>query len=348
MHTDACLFSHLPLRRILLATIVTSLLFGGSIGHAQEGEGFAISVSPNPANASDPLVVTVTGFASCPHVLDPVVLDGVVEVGLFLYCPILPPAVPFTVHKLLDPLPAGIWDVRLLFLDLPVHPPPIAASVSLTVTDPRFSVRLVPSPATEEDSVVAVITGEASCPFLLPPEIELGRIRLGVFEGGLCDPPGPVGPFQVDQSLGQLEVGEYLVELFFDDQRVAESDLMVLPAGYCVPAETNLCLNQGRFRVEATWTTPAGLTGPARAVEETDDSGLFWFSNPSNLELLVKVLDGCARDHPRYWFFAAGATNLGVSIEVIDTETGAVSNYFSPVGQRFEAITDTAAFATCP
>ncbi len=346
MHTDSRPPGCPSLRRILLATTIASLLYGGSVG-AQES--FTISVSPNPATSTDPLVVTLTGLASCPHVLDPVVLDGVVEVGLFLYCTGLAPAVPFTIHMLLDPLPAGIWDVRLLFLDLPGYPPPVAASTSLTVTDPRFSVRLAPSPATEEDSVVAAITGEASCPFLSPPEIEQGRIRLGVFEGGICDPPPPIGPFQIDQDLGQLETGEYLVELFFEDQRVAESDLLVLPAGACVPGETTLCLNRGRFRVEATWTTPGGLTGPARAVEETDDSGLLWFFNPGNIELVVKVLDACDLDgFHSFWVFAAGLTDVGVSLQVTDTETGAMVDYSSAVGRRFETITDTAAFATCP
>ncbi len=347
MHADA--YASQPLSRIATALVAALLLCGGSAAHAQEDD-FHISVSPNPATTSDPLVVTVTAADAvpCAQVLDPVVVDGIVWVPLTLFCP-LPPWEPFPVHLLLDPLPPGIWDVRLTAADLPVHPPAVIDAVSLTVTDPRFSVRLAPSPASEEDEVVAEVAGEGSCPFLWPPpEIEPGRIRLRVTEGGICDPPPPVGPFLLEQNLGRLEPGDYLVELFFGDLRVAENELLVLPAGSCVPGETTLCLNRGRFRVEATWTVPAGRSGPARALEVTDDSGLFWFSSPGNLELLVKVLDGCALTYPRFWVFAAGATNLGVTIVVTDTETGAVSDYANPPGRRFVTITDTDAFATCP
>ncbi len=341
MHTDADPSGY---PSWIFVAWAVALLFGGSAGHAQEGDDFGISVSPNPATTSDPLVVTVTvpDDVHCGQVLDPIVVEGIVWVPFTQQgtCD------PFPVHLLLDPLPPGIWDVRLSAADLPVHPPAVIDSVSVTVTDPRYSVRLAPSPATAEDVVVAEIAGEGTCPMLVPPEIEPGRIRLGVIEHELCG--SPVQPFVTEQILGQLEPGEYLVELFFWDSRVAESTLLVLPAGSCVPGETVLCLNRGRFRVEATWTTPAGLTGPARAVEEADDSGLFWFSDPNNIELLVKVLDACALAYPRYWVFAGGATNLGVSIVVTDSETGAVSEYLNPVGQRFEAVTDTAAFATCP
>jgi hypothetical protein len=51
-----------------------------------------------------------------------------------------------------------------------------------------------------------------------------------------------------------------------------------------LPGATTLCLNDGRFKVEAAWTTLAGLTGPGVAVEETADTGRFWFFSPNNLD----------------------------------------------------------------
>lgn len=115
----------------------------------------------------------------------------------------------------------------------------------------------------------------------------------------------------------------------------------------CTPTATAMCLNHDRFMVEARWTTPDGQSGTARAVKVTEDTGYLWFFNPSNVELVVKVLDGCGIDH-RYWVFAGGLTNVAVELSVSDTQEGDVSNYFSSQNSPFSPIQDTDAFATCP
>src|SRR5436305_1038981 len=61
-----------------------------------------------------------------------------------------------------------------------------------------------------------------------------------------------------------------------------------------VPTGTTLSLNQNRFRVAATWRTPGGQTGSGQAVQLTDETGYFWFFTPSNVEMVVKVLNGRA------------------------------------------------------
>ncbi|MCP3957972.1 MAG: hypothetical protein GY719_08980 [bacterium] len=206
---------------------------------------------------------------------------------------------------------------------------------------------LSPSPATDEDEVTAHIGGFGTAPFVDMIEIEPGRIGLHVIECGVCDPPAPIGNFVIDQELGQLEAGDYEVELFYETQRVAESFLQVVPAGGCLPGNTVLCLNDGRFRVEATWTTPLGEEGPARAVEETVDTGLFWFFDAANIELVVKVLDACDTEFETFWVFAGGLTDVGVTLTVTDMEVDETVTYENPLGRVFETITDTAAFATC-
>ncbi len=335
------------LRPIVFAVLAVALLAGASAGRAQEDEGFYISVSPNPATTGDPLVVTVNaGFDGCSYLLDPVVVGDEVFIPWSLQCP-PPPPVSYPAYVLLDPLPAGIWDIRLVSADLPVDPPALIDSELVIVTDPSFSVRLSPSPATEDDVVVARITGEGDCPgLLLPPEIEEGLIRLKLREV-ICDPPLPPGTFEHEQVLGALDAGDYLVELYYADQRVADEVLSVLPAGSCVAGETTLCLSGGRFRVEATWTMPWGQSGPARAVSGGDGSGMFWFRNPDYLELVVKVIDVCSWTRPSFWVFIGGATTAGVSIEVTDTATGQVNEYVSPVGQPFESIYQIGAFLDC-
>ena len=49
----------------------------------------------------------------------------------------------------------------------------------------------------------------------------------------------------------------------------------------------------------------------------------------------------------RFWFFAAGLTNVRVDIEVTDTETGESKTYVNPQNQPFAPIQDTEGFDTC-
>jgi hypothetical protein len=115
----------------------------------------------------------------------------------------------------------------------------------------------------------------------------------------------------------------------------------------CVPSTTAICLNGGRFKVEATWKTPDGATGVAHTVSLTDDSGYLWFFNADNVEAIVKVLDACSfASH--FWVFAGGLTNVETALKVTDSRTGVVRTYNNPQGTAFAPIQDTAAFATCP
>ena len=115
----------------------------------------------------------------------------------------------------------------------------------------------------------------------------------------------------------------------------------------CGGDPNDMCLNGGRFRVEIDWTRPNGEQGPGVGGELASSTGVSWFFEPANYEMMVKVLDGCGVNG-HYWFYAAGITDVGVSLRVTDTETGVVKNYGNPVGRQFQPITDTSAFATCP
>jgi streptogramin lyase len=115
----------------------------------------------------------------------------------------------------------------------------------------------------------------------------------------------------------------------------------------CVAGVTAICLNQGRFRVTADWRTFYGSTAQGYGVALTPDSGYFWFFNPANVEVVVKVLNGCGLNS-RYWTFAAGLTDVNVILTVTDTQTGAIRTYTNPQGAPFQPIQDTDAFAACP
>ena len=120
-------------------------------------------------------------------------------------------------------------------------------------------------------------------------------------------------------------------------------------AAPCVPDATTLCMNNGRFSARGTFRTGAGQTGPFMAVPvaSSPDSGLFWFFDASNLEMLIKVLNGCGLNS-RYWVFFAAGTNVEFTVTVTDTQTGTVKSYSNPLNTAAAPVQDTSAFATCP
>ncbi len=115
----------------------------------------------------------------------------------------------------------------------------------------------------------------------------------------------------------------------------------------CVDGPNTLCLLNKRYKVEATYRTAQGQTGPGRAVRLTEETGYFWFFNQTNIEAVFKLLNGCGLND-RYWVFAGGLTDVEVSTTVTDTRTGTVKTYFNPLATPFRPIADTSAFATCP
>jgi hypothetical protein len=122
---------------------------------------------------------------------------------------------------------------------------------------------------------------------------------------------------------------------------VAAQELPAAPA--CTPSPTALCLAGGRFRVEVDWAV-RGDSGAGRVVPVgSDDSGLFWFFDPENWEMLVKVLDACAVNDHR-WVFAAATTDVAYTLRVTDTGSGAAWRFDHPGGDPAPAVTDTAAF----
>jgi hypothetical protein len=117
----------------------------------------------------------------------------------------------------------------------------------------------------------------------------------------------------------------------------------------CEPSERVLCLNDNRFKVEIEWTRLDGTEGTGKAVPlpGREDSGLFWFFEPGNVELLVKVLDRCSSAFDSYWVFFAATTNVGFELTVTDTVTDERRVYTNPVGVAALPVQDTQAFKTC-
>ena len=87
-----------------------------------------------------------------------------------------------------------------------------------------------------------------------------------------------------------------------------------------------------RFDVSVLWRDFSGNTGDGVAVPISPDTGAFWFFDPDNLELTVKVLDGRAING-HFWVFYGSLTNVEFTLTVTDTATGATYTVINPIGQ---------------
>ncbi|HUP21867.1 MAG TPA: hypothetical protein VNB06_02890 [Thermoanaerobaculia bacterium] len=119
-----------------------------------------------------------------------------------------------------------------------------------------------------------------------------------------------------------------------------------LAGGACVASEATLCLHDGAFRLEVAWEGLGAGTGTGRASPLTTDTGAFWFFDSQNVELVVKVLDGCALNGHQ-WVFATGLTDLATDLRVTRTAEGASRQYRRLIGERFRPVLDVEAF-DCP
>ena len=153
-----------------------------------------------------------------------------------------------------------------------------------------------------------------------------------------------VGVFGGPAGDSGLVAGWTLREEDFDRQVWGRRYAGLLPPPEpCTDGPESLCLGTGdRFEVETAWTTAQG-SGTGRRRELTADTGFFWFFKDTNVEAMVKVLDGCAVNG-HYWVFAAGLTNVEVALAVRDTVGGARRAYHNDLGVPFQPIQDTAAF----
>jgi hypothetical protein len=99
----------------------------------------------------------------------------------------------------------------------------------------------------------------------------------------------------------------------------------------------------GDFEVYVSWIDPITFeTRQAIGVPLSGDSAYFWFFDATNIELVVKILDGRLVNGHRWVFFGA-LTDVEYTITVIDRLSGASKSYHNPHG-RMASQADTSAF----
>ncbi|HEY0781628.1 MAG TPA: ELWxxDGT repeat protein, partial [Thermoanaerobaculia bacterium] len=151
--------------------------------------------------------------------------------------------------------------------------------------------------------------------------------------------PGPLSSWP--DSFTQL--GDRLY--FAAQDSLSGRELWALPLGgepACVPTDTALCLQGGRFRVEATYWDSTGASFSGHTMALSADTGAFWFFDAANLEVAVKVLDGRPIDG-HFWVFYGALSDVEYALTVTDTETGLSRVYQNPAG-RLASVGDTTAF----
>lgn len=219
-------------------------------------------------------------------------------------------------------------------------------------------------PVTTADSGVCVASFELAG---LPEQGELDLFCTHDVEDAIAahihlGAPGVAGPIVVPLGdptspiiVEDIELDPALTEALRDGLLYVNVHTPANPGGEirgqmtgCFASTTVLCLENGRFAVEVDWETTRGdgNSGRGVAVRETDNSGMFWFFEPSNLEILIKVLDACV-PFDRFWVFFSGTTDVGFELRVTDTvanETKVYSNVDQTVALP---VLDTDAFDTC-
>jgi hypothetical protein len=75
-----------------------------------------------------------------------------------------------------------------------------------------------------------------------------------------------------------------------------------------------------------------------------DRGGLFSFFAADPPELFVKILDGC-KANGKMWVFLSAGTNVGYTVTVKDTQTGASRQYTNPDLKAAAPVQDTAALS---
>jgi hypothetical protein len=158
-----------------------------------------------------------------------------------------------------------------------------------------------------------------------------GRVRTYTNPSGRMASAADTGAFAAGSSTAAVEQVSEPLEL--------PLELKAAEAATCVPGPTDLCLS-GRFRVFLSWKTQ-GSQGAGQAVPLTSDTGYFWFFQSSNVEVVVKVLDGRGLNG-HFWVFYGALTNVEYQITVVDTQTGEQVVYTNPSG-RMASVGDTSA-----
>lgn len=114
------------------------------------------------------------------------------------------------------------------------------------------------------------------------------------------------------------------------------------------PGDTsnNACLFDGAFEIETHWGFLAPDGGRTTLLAFSENTVLGHYGNPSNIEVVVKVLDGCSIN-AHFWVYIGTLTDKAQWIEVRDHQDPtrrSARMYFHPGDGPVGTLTDSRAF----
>jgi len=169
--------------------------------------------------------------------------------------------------------------------------------------------------------------------------------------------PPPAGCYYLTLALQEFDAGTY----YYEDLRTFTTGGVPDGSGYhrfsfggatcssssvCVQDSTTACLLNGRFRATvrvrgAFDNLPADKTALRKPVtgfaNPSFETAFFYFNNPDNIEILLKMLDQGntnSQGQPTIAVLFGSATPLRVELTITDTANGAVRTYLSPFGSQ--------------
>lgn len=331
-------------------------LLGLLCAAAATGRPLRIEVSPAAPTWDRAVTVTVEG-TGCAPALSPFAMAVQGGLAFTAYvvetCGVVA-AAPFRLQQVLPPLPQpGTYRVNV------VDPEGATARLEFTAYEiPSLEVEL-PATVVAGDAVPVRLVGRGGC-VSVGHELDAGVLEIRVdSECAIPVPPPPYHVFDFAFDLPALPAGDYEVRVL--DFTRAPWDfaprlpaltlrrLRVVPRGACLDDDTTLCLRGNRFRVTGTWRDFAGDSGAvhARPLPGNEGSGLLWFFRPDNVEITVKILDGCGYND-RWWVFLASGSTVEYELRVEDTRSGEDAVYRKAPGTTPRLIADTSALEGCP
>jgi hypothetical protein len=236
-----------------------------------------------------------------------------------------------------------------------------AAGVSnLSTKNATVSINLWATPVADGIPVINQLINFSDMGGINLGAIKAGQTLTNIAHGGLTYTQPAKGCYYV--SLALLGTDLKLVDIF-----PLSANGLPSPTGYnvfsfggascaqtsaCTDNAGTACLNDGRFQVNGSFynavdgeALPQVLSfGAARA--QSEESIFYYFTDPSNFEVGIKVLNACGVNG-KWWVFTGGLTNEGWSFSVLDTQTGAFKIYQNPLNTTSLTTADTAAF-DCP
>ena len=187
--------------------------------------------------------------------------------------------------------------------------------------------------------VTDTVTGESRSYANEPGRLAPAIVDREAFSGG-CGTVAAAGAPSVESLGGERASSRPAPEAEASVPAVVAEEQV---AGWCDADAMRLCLHNRRFEVQVGRRLDGDWHTGRVAQVGTDETGIFYLSDPESWEVLVKVVDGCAING-HYWLFAAAASDLEFEVFLLSRGPGrgGLKGYR---GERGRPIVDREAFA---